>query len=41
MVMGMLPGSLISSPQADAPAQYLLILGCDYQSCFRPEKLVE
>lgn len=40
-VMGMLPGSLIPSPDADSTAQYLLILGYDYQPCFRPEKLVE
>ena len=40
-VMGMLPGSLIPSPQANATAQYLLILGYDYQPCFRPEKLNE
>lgn len=40
-VMGMLPGSLIPSPQADGAAQYLLILGYDYQPCFRPEKMIE
>jgi len=40
-VMGMLPGSLIPSPDANSSAQYLLILGYDYQPCFRPEKLVE
>jgi LCP family protein required for cell wall assembly len=40
-VMGMLPGSLISSPDAGSTAQYLLILGYDYQPCFRPEKLTE
>ena len=40
-VMGMLPGSLIPSPQANTTAQYLLILGYDYQPCFRPEKLTE
>lgn len=40
-VMGMLPGSLISSPDANSSAQYLLILGYDYQPCFRPEKLTE
>jgi hypothetical protein len=40
-VMGMLPGSLIPSPNANSSAQYLLILGYDYQPCFRPEKLVE
>jgi LCP family protein required for cell wall assembly len=40
-VMGMLPGSLISAPEPGAAAQYLLILGYDYQPCFRPEKLME
>jgi len=40
-VMSMLPGSLIPSPDAGNSAQYLLILGYDYQPCFRPEKLVE
>jgi len=40
-VMGMLPGSLIPSPDANSTAQYLLILGYDYQPCFRPEKLIE
>lgn len=40
-VMGMLPGGLIPSPDEGASAQYLLILGYDYQPCFRPEKMVE
>ena len=40
-VMGMLPGSLIPSPDASSSTQYLLILGYDYQPCFRPEKLTE
>lgn len=40
-VMGMLPGSLISAPQPNASAHFLLILGYDYQPCFRPEKLTE
>jgi hypothetical protein len=40
-VMGMLNGSLIPSPDANSTAQYLLILGYDYQPCFRPEKLTE
>jgi len=39
--MGMLSGSLIPAPQASATSQYLLILGYDYQPCFRPEKLTE
>lgn len=38
-VMGMLPGSLISAQDPSSSAQYLLILGYDYQSCFRPENL--
>jgi anionic cell wall polymer biosynthesis LytR-Cps2A-Psr (LCP) family protein len=40
-VMGMTSGSLIPSPGANSSAQYLLILGYDYQPCFRPEKLTE
>ena len=40
-VMGMTSGSLIPSPDANSSAQYILILGYDYQPCFRPEKLVE
>ena len=38
-VMGMSPGSVISSPDANSKAHYLLILGYDYQPCFSPEKL--
>ena len=37
--MGMLPGSLIPAPDPNSSAQYLLILGYDYQPCFRPESL--
>ncbi|HAW51098.1 MAG TPA: hypothetical protein DCX54_02040, partial [Flavobacteriales bacterium] len=40
-VLGMLPGSLIPSPDANSSEGYLLILGYDYQPCFRPEKLTE
>jgi polyisoprenyl-teichoic acid--peptidoglycan teichoic acid transferase len=40
-VMGMLPGSLISSPDPNSAAHYLLILGYDYEPCFKPEKLGE
>ncbi|HKJ37163.1 MAG TPA: LCP family protein [Anaerolineales bacterium] len=40
-VMGMTSGSLIPSPDSDSSAQYVLILGYDYQPCFRPESLVE
>src|SRR5512134_1327489 len=38
-VMGMLPGSVISGPDPNSTAHYLLILGYDYQPCFSPEKL--
>jgi len=38
-VMGMLPGSLIPAQDANSSANYLLILGYDYQPCFRPENL--
>jgi len=40
-VMGMTSGSLIPSPQENSSADYLLILGYDYQPCFRPERLTE
>jgi len=40
-VMGILPGGLIPAPETNASADYLLILGYDYQPCFRPEKLTE
>jgi len=40
-VMGMYSGSLIPSPDANSSGDYLLILGYDYQPCFRPEKLTE
>jgi LCP family protein required for cell wall assembly len=38
-VMGLLPGSVISGPDPNSGAQYLLILGYDYEPCFSPEKL--
>jgi len=38
-VMGMLPGSLIPAADPNSSANYLLILGYDYQPCFRPESL--
>ena len=38
-IMGMPPGSIISSPDPNSTAHYLLILGYDYQPCFSPEKL--
>ena len=37
--MGMLPGSVISGPDPNSSAHYLLILGYDYEPCFSPEKL--
>jgi len=40
-VMGMTSGSLIPSPDVNSSSDYLLILGYDYQPCFRPEKMVE
>jgi anionic cell wall polymer biosynthesis LytR-Cps2A-Psr (LCP) family protein len=40
-VMGMTSGSLIPSPGENNSADYLLILGYDYQPCFRPESLTE
>ncbi|HET8580352.1 MAG TPA: hypothetical protein VFL31_05075, partial [Nitrospiraceae bacterium] len=38
-IMGMLPGSVVSSPDANSTAHYLLIVGYDYEPCFSPEKL--
>jgi LCP family protein required for cell wall assembly len=38
-VMGMLQGSIISSPDPNSPSHYLLILGYDYEPCFSPENL--
>ena len=38
-VMGMQTGSLIPVPDSNSTANYLLILGYDYQPCFRPETL--
>jgi hypothetical protein len=40
-VMGMLPGSIISSPEPNSKAHFLLIIGYDYEPCFSPEKLGE
>jgi hypothetical protein len=37
--MGLQPGSLISSPDPASKAHYLLVLGYDYQPCFKPENL--
>lgn len=38
-VLGMLPASLIPAQDPTSSAQYLLILGYDYQPCFKPESL--
>src|SRR6266540_4182285 len=38
-VLGMPASSLISSPDPNSKSNYLLILGYDYQPCFRPENL--
>jgi LCP family protein required for cell wall assembly len=38
-IMGLSPSSLISGPDPNSKSNYLLILGSDYQPCFRPEKL--
>ncbi len=38
-VLGLSPGSLIPSPDPNSKSNYLLILGNDYQPCFRPENL--
>lgn len=38
-VMGMSSGSVISSPDPNSKAHYLLIIGYDYQPCFRPESM--
>jgi LCP family protein required for cell wall assembly len=40
-VMGLMPGSLISSPDPNSTAHYLLILGYDYEPCFKPENLAQ
>ena len=38
-VMGLQPSALISSPDANSKSHYLLILGYDYEPCFKPENL--
>jgi LCP family protein required for cell wall assembly len=38
-VMGLLPGSLIPSADPNSKSHYLLIMGYDYQPCFRPENM--
>ncbi|HJS20731.1 MAG TPA: LCP family protein [Anaerolineales bacterium] len=38
-IMGMQPGSLISSPDPNSKSDYLLIVGYDYEPCFKPENM--
>jgi LCP family protein required for cell wall assembly len=38
-VMGMSAGNVISSPDPNSKAHYLLIIGYDYEPCFRPESI--
>ena len=38
-VLGMSASGLIPSPDLNSTAQYLLILGYDYQPCFKPENM--
>lgn len=38
-VLGLSPTSLISSPDPNSKTNYLLIVGYDYQTCFKPENL--
>ena len=38
-VVGMLPGGLISSPDPDSKSHFLLIVGYDYEPCFKPENM--
>ncbi len=38
-VMGMQPGSVIASPDPNSKAHYLLIVGYDYEPCFKPENM--
>ena len=38
-VMGLLQGNIISAPDPNSTAHYLLILGYDYEPCFSPENL--
>jgi polyisoprenyl-teichoic acid--peptidoglycan teichoic acid transferase len=40
-VMGMQMGGLIPAPDANSKSNYLLILGYDYQPCFRPENMAQ
>jgi hypothetical protein len=38
-VMGMQPSNVIASPDAGSKAHYLLIVGYDYEPCFKPENM--
>jgi LCP family protein required for cell wall assembly len=38
-VMGMQPGNVIASPDSSSKAHYLVIVGYDYEPCFKPENL--
>jgi polyisoprenyl-teichoic acid--peptidoglycan teichoic acid transferase len=38
-VMGMPPSSVIASPDPNSKAHYLVIVGADYESCFKPENM--
>jgi len=40
-VMGMQSGSLIPVPDPNSTSNFLLILGYDYQPCFRPENMAQ
>jgi LCP family protein required for cell wall assembly len=40
-VMGMQPGGVIASPDSNSKAHYLVIVGYDYEPCFKPENLVQ
>jgi hypothetical protein len=40
-VMGMQPSSVVASPDAKSKAHYLLIVGYDYEPCFKPENMVQ
>jgi hypothetical protein len=38
-IMGMQPSGLISSPDPNSKSHYLLVVGYDYEPCFKPENL--
>ena len=39
LAMGLSPSQVVSMPDPNSPVPYRLILGYDYQPCFRPESL--